>query len=926
MTTTPARHPRRPLARLRFLRAGASALGLALGWGVLIANFAPAQAMPQAGAASMAAAKAPSSQGDVTRATLANGLRVVIVRDTLAPVVTTEMNYLAGSNEVPAGFPGTAHAVEHMMFRGSPGLDKAQISALAANMGGNFNADTTEEVTQYFFTVPSDDLDVALHIHALRMRGVDMKPAEWDKERGAIEQEVSRDLSSPTYKVYSQMRARLFAGTPYAHTPLGTRASFDTTTAAALKTFHDTWYAPNNAILVIAGDVDPQATLTKVKGLFSAIPAKALPARPSFALQPVAAHTITLPSDLPYGLVLMSYRMPSLRAKDYATALVLSQAMASKRGALVGMGLTGKALYGDFSADFLPKGGLAYAEGVFARDGKSDGVLATMRQIMDATRSKGVAPDLVAAARNRAIADLEYQKNSVSGLANAWSHALAFAGASSPDAVREAIARVTPADVDALARRLFDPAHAITAILTPQDSGQSVAGGGKGFGGAESFASAPEGPVELPDWARDAFTALPPARTALHPSQFTLANGLKVIVQPEDVSDTVEVYGAVKSNPDIEEPAGKEGVASVLDDMFDFGTAQQGRLAFQSALDAISAHESAGSHFSLAVPAAHFEDGMRLLAANELHPALPQQAFALMKQREASSAAGYVKSPDFLDGIGLEKALLPAGDPVLRYATPASIAGLTLADLRDYHAKTYRPDLTTIVIVGKVTPEQARKVAQDTFGAWQAQGPRPATDYAPVPLNTSAQVIHTPDASALQDSVTMAQQVDLTQDSPDRFALNAGNLVLTGGFYSARLTRDLREARGLVYTVDSGLDLDANRGRFLVEFGSDPDKVGQARDLIVRDLAQMQAAPVSAGELHQAQSMVLRQLPLQESSFSAIGGVLLSDSLAGKPLDSDMIAARHYAALTPADVQAAFRKYVRPQAFVTAVKGPTPSS
>ena len=233
---------------------------------------------------------------DVLRATLANGLRVVIVKNTLAPVVAAEVNYLVGSNEAPDGFPGMAHALEHMMFRGSPGMSAEQLANIMALLGGQFNAATQQTVTQYFFIVPRENLDVALQVEAQRMRGVLNTQELWEQERGAIEQEVAQDLSYPEYVLSTRMLAQLFAGTPYAHDALGTRPSFQRTTGAMLKEFSDKWYAPNNAILVIVGDVDPKRTLAlepkaaAVNGalLFAAqIPAqgsttRALPASSSF--------------------------------------------------------------------------------------------------------------------------------------------------------------------------------------------------------------------------------------------------------------------------------------------------------------------------------------------------------------------------------------------------------------------------------------------------------------------------------------------------------------------------------------------------------------------------------------------------------------------------------------------------------------------
>ena len=160
------------------------------------------------------------------------------------------------------------------------------------------------------------------------------------------------------------------------------------------------------------------------------------------------------------------------------------------------------------------------------------------------------------------------------------------------------------------------------------------------------------------------------------------------------------------------------------------------RLQFQAALDKISAHESAGSSFSLAVPAAHFAEGMKLLADNELHPAMPPRAFTTMQHREAASTAGQLQTPDFLNAIHLDQALLPANDPALRYATPKSIGSLTLSDVKHYYAQTFRPDMTTIVVIGDVTPTQARKVVEDTFGGWKATGTKPDTYYPAAPLNT----------------------------------------------------------------------------------------------------------------------------------------------------------------------------------------------
>ncbi|MFT8420704.1 MAG: insulinase family protein [Gluconacetobacter sp.] len=698
-------------------------------------------AMPHAWAdapgARPVAAPATAVADTAVRATLPNGLRVVVVRDRLAPVVTTEVNYLVGSSEAPKGFPGTAHALEHMMFRGSAGLDKDQLSAIGARLGGSYNADTTENVTQYFYTAPAEDLDVMLRIEALRMRGLTLADADWEKERGAIEQEVARDLSSPSYQYLTRLQSILFAGTPYEHDALGTRPSFDKTDAALLRRFYDAWYAPNNAILVIAGDVDPDHAIERVKAIFGNIPSRTLPARAPVQPGPVTGQTLHFPTDYPVGLATVAWRMPGLRSKEYATAQILADVLTSQRGALYDLVPSGKALFAGF--EFAPKAnaGIGIAVAAYPRTQDPAPLLAEINGIIAAIRDKGVPPDLVEAARRKELAQLGFSANSISGLAETWSQALAVMGLDSPDALSTALKAVTVADVNRLARQILDPHQAVTALLTPEDSGHPVAG--KGFGGSESFATPPDHPVALPDWAREALSTvnLPPPVGL--PSVFTYPNGLRLIVHPAHVSHTVSVYGQIRQNANMQEPKDQDGIAAITENLFSYGTQTLDRLAFQKALDDIAATESAGPGFSVSVLTPDFEKATHLLADNEMHPALPDRAFQVVRMQTAQSYAGLLTTPNYLFGRAIKAAVSPAGAPTLRQPDPQRIMTLKQADVQAFYAGAYRPDLTTIVVVGDVTPEQAHDVIGRTFGTWtRPAGPPPAGAPPPPPAPRAA--------------------------------------------------------------------------------------------------------------------------------------------------------------------------------------------
>ncbi len=858
---------------------------------------------------------------NILRATLENGLRVVIIRNTQAPVVTTMVNYLAGSNEAPAGFPGMAHAQEHMMFRGSPGLSADQLADIIAMMGGDFNADTQQTVTQYFFTCAREDLDVALHIESIRMQGVLNSEESWKEERGAIEQEVAQDISDPDYIFYAKLLEIMFKDTPYAHTPLGTVPSFEKTTGAMLKTFHDTWYAPNNAILVIVGNVEPGIAIKGVEKYFSPIPRKNVPQRPAVRLRPMKPESFTMRTDQSHGLAAVSFRMPGYGSGDYAASEVLADVLSSQRGSLFELVVNGKALDVDFSLLTLPAAGLAYAAASFPKGTDPEPLIKEIRRILADDVKKGFSADLVEAAKRNRLTKAELQKNSVPGLAMAWSQALALEGRQSPDDSLSAIQKVSVADVNRVAAEYLQLHQSVEAILVPEAAGKPVSA--RPRRGMESFAPKETKSVELPGWADKALNRLSVPASTVNPEVTVFPNGLKIIIQYASVSDTASIYGHVKNNRYLQAPEGKEGLDRVLGPLLSFGTASLDRLAFQKAQDDIGVEISVDTDFSLQALAKHFDRGVELLADNLLHPALPGEAFKTLRKQAADQVAGELESPDYLTKRTLRTSLFPKNDAALREATPSTISSLTLGDVKSYYQKVFRPDLTTIVFIGKVAPDAVRKVIGRYFGSWQAEGPKPETLLPPVPPNKpSATAV--PDLSRSQTNVILAETLGLTRSHPDYYALELGNHVLGGAFYSTWLYRDLREKTGLVYHVSSSFDVGKTRSLYEVRYSCDPDNVSKARAIIEYDLTKMQGEPVTQDELRKAQALALREIQLAEASADGVALGLIYRATHDLPLDEPVVAARRFLKITPQDVQAAFSKWLRVGDMVQVTQGPFP--
>lgn len=865
-----------------------------------------------------APAQASAAQ-NVARATLSNGLRVIVVRDTLAPVATAMLNYRVGSDE--QWIPGLAHAVEHMMFRGSDSLSSSQLMDSIGITGGDFDAQTTSTVTQYFFTVPSAYLDIALRAERSRATGVLMAQDQWAQERGPITQEVQQDNGSAFYRLFVKMQERLIGGTPYAKNTLGTVAGFaKSVDSAQLLKFYRTWYHPNNGIYVIAGDVDPQATIAQVKSLFGDVPSATLPPRAPFRLQPLRPALYHDVSDQAFTAVALGYRFPGYDSPDYAAGQILGDVLSSQRSTFGGLAYTGQALATQFATQIYPKIGIGIAVGIVPVTTPPQTIDRELRATIEGYKKTGIPPDLVAAARLREISQLEFSANSIEGLASEWSQAVAVQSLSSPDDMVAEYERVSVADVNRVLRAYLDDKHAVVAYAVPKNSGATSSGGAMA---KENNEVPPSKHEPLPSWAQHVLENLRVPEQTISPSDTTLSNGIRLIVQPQEISHTVVVAGEIDNNPSVQVPQGKDGVDDVTAGLFPYGTTTYDRLAFARQLDEIAATTDAGIDFGLDVLSSHFERGVALLADEELHPAFAAADFAVVREQTAAELVGEMTSPDHLADVALNKALYPPDDPSQRFATPKSVGALTLADVKAWYASAYRPDLTTIVVIGDTTPEAAKAIFEKYFGAWKAVGPKPNVELPSAPENAPSQV-QVPATGRVQSSVQLIETLPIVRGDPAWAQLQLANTVLTGGFYSSLLYHDLREVHGYAYDVESRVSAGRVRATFGISYGCEPQNVLPAQAQATAILRQLQESPIESDRLLRSKALLMGEVPIRESSYDGVASELLRYSTLGLPLNQNVVDAGSELSATAASVQAALAKYVRPNAFVRIVTGPAP--
>jgi zinc protease len=849
---------------------------------------------------------------------LDNGLHVIVVVNRLAPVVTTSIAYNVGSNDDT--MPGIAHATEHMLFRGTTDVSSNQFANIATRTGAQYNADTQNMMTRFYFTAPSSYLDVILHLEADRMTNAKIAQSDWAIERGAIEQEVKAKMSNPVMPLALRANHIFYGDSPWGADPVGTIASFDKMKATDIASFYHTWYHPNNATLVIAGDIDPIQALASVEALFGELPRATVPSHPPLVVAPFPMTTIKETIDFPLPISMLLVSTPGLSNADYPATEVLFSILNSKRGGLADLVLGGKAIYAFAFEGGFPAAGSGVLASLMRPGNDPTNGLSDIQSVLAAYAKSGVPPDLFAAAKGRLLTASAYDAASIPGQALSWSQSLAVIQ-KTPSSLYDDVANVTIDDVNRVLRKYVASAPGI-ALASSAKPGASIptqdAGAGK-----ENVTVTAKDSVALPAWTQKYFAA-PLRAPAINESSriFHLKNGVTIAYRRESFSPTVVIDGHILNNTDLYEPRGKDGVASIASALIGYGTTLHDYKAYQAELDAIAAGIDLGTDFSAEAQAQNFDQTVATLAEGELNPAFPADQFAVISKNTVQSLHAFEGQPQEKAQIARLYALYPPGDLHRRHATSQTVAAVTLDDVKRWYAFTYRPDETTISVVGDVPFDQVKASFEKYFGSWKAKGLRPSFIYPRVKTKSSVGSTTVSSTTSKQADVTLTQRITLRRGDKDIVALELANTMLSGEGTGSMLFTDVRKAKGYVYSIDSDLSVTSGGSTFELTFASDPKNVNAAQRAASQTLQRLRSFPPNASDLALAKAKLLSTFIVSVDSYDGVARELLLATEDG--MDANSLS-KYYARVlstTPAEVQSAMQRWIDPAKFARVIVAP----
>lgn len=924
----------------RFATASLSALALALA-----APFTPALADNHAATATAEATGADLS-ALVTQVKipyeefqLENGLTVLVHEDRKAPIVNVTVWYNVGSKDEPKGKTGFAHLFEHLMFNGSENAPADYFQYLAEMGATDYNGTTWFDRTNYFQTVPRPALERALWLESDRMGYLlgAVTQEKLDNQRGVVQNEKRQGDNQPGGLVYYEVLSTLFPeGHPYRHSTIGSMADLDAASMADVKAWFTDNYGPNNATLVLAGDISAAEARPLVEKYFGAIargpvnepaqadvPTLAAPVRKVFKDQ-VAATSVT-----------RYWAVEGLTGADRIPLEV---------GAAILGGLASSRLDNELVRNDQLAVGVSASNSAFQRIGLlsvsatlKDGVElpaleARLDEVVNRLITEGPTEDEVRRAVTstlaRTIRGLE-QVGGFSGKAQTLAEGEVLTGDPAFYAREfDALAKLTPADVKAaMARWMTRPAMTVVLEPGPRDAAYEEAASVKAEDNAserdraaETITVSVERPA--PPIASVAKLDFPDIERA------TLANGMKVTYAHRDAVPATYVTLSFNAGG-AADPVDRQGLQSMTMGLFEEGTAALSSQQIAEASERLGVSISAGgssdrSSFTLSALSTNLAPSLDLFRQIVREPAFNQNDLDRVKAQAITGIRAQMRSPQGIASRAIGKELFGPAAPYGGVSTIASVSAITRDDLVAFKDSWIRPDNGEVFVVSDRPLGEILTALNTAFGDWTAPAtPKGTKNFAALaagqPAAKRVVLINRPNSP--QSFILGAQRTDLDARDPAWVDFTNANNAL-GGNFLARLNMNLRETKGWSYGVRGGPQTYENAVVYTISGGVQADRTGDSLAEMIKETREfLTVKGVTEEELKRNVAAEIGELPGSFETSPSVLGAMQSNALYGRPDDYYETLVARYEGQTRESLDAAARSALDVDDFVWIVVG-----
>ncbi len=912
--------------------------------------LAPAVAIALLAGLGSADAKSPATAAVATSVdiayqefTLPNGLRVIVHTDRKAPIVAVNLWYHVGSKDEAPGRSGFAHLFEHLMFQASENHPGEYFTPFKQVGATDQNGTTNTDRTNYFENVPTTALDTALFMESDRMGHLlgAISQAALDEQRGVVQNEKRQGENMPYGRSYEKLVTALYPeGHPYHHTVIGSMNDLNAASLDDVKAWFRSWYGPNNAVLVLAGDIDLATAKAKVTEYFGDIPASAsLPRKPAMIAARSTSTRDTMSDRVAQVRIMRVWNVPQYDSPDVERLQLFAQVL----GGSAASRLDKRLAFGDKTVDRISASmDTSELGGTFditadVKKGVDPAVVEkAINEELDKLLAEGPTPTELDQARTVFKAGFVRGIERIGGFggkADALAECTVYTG--NPGCFRDSLARIassTPAQVTAAANKWLRAGdHTLTISpgeVTPIAEEPSAHGGPVAIPAADpKFHTVPttldrsKGVPVTSTFPDLKFPALQRA---------TLSNGTKLILAERHdvpvVQMAMEFPGGFTSDR-----GRKAGTASFAMGMLDEGAGAYDALGLSNRREQLGAGIAGSASLDVS------EVSLSALKEN-LDPSLALFADVIRRPRFDTADIDRVRAT-WLAGIAQEKtqpggmgsraigpimygAGHPYGIPFTGSGYEADIAALTRDDLVAWKQEQMRPDVATLVVVGDTTLAEIVPMLEKHFGDWKRSGAAPVAAAIPAaPVRASTRVFLIDQPGAIQTNITLAQLLPPSTD-PSTVDLEFANAVF-GGDFTSRLNMNLRGDKHWAYGARSNAGNSLGQRLWTASAPVQSDKTIEAIKEMRDEFANYVSGkrPVTEEEVARLQAINIRSLPGSYETGRAVLATIDSINRYGRPDDYVMQRRAKVEAMTPASVQAEAARIFSPNTMTWVIVG-----